>query len=152
MFGTSRGSRNSGTIRALGAAAAPAAVTVFGVGDKVQYPRPGPDPRGVGYVVFDGDPQEAPADRSYYIMDPAEDDRFFMNGASLTLLQRRADLPAAERAPVDDLLQRMRNERSGRSGNNGNNDPTNVSGGKRSKSRRNRRSKKSKSRKGSRRN
>ena len=151
-----------GSVRNALARGAPIA-PVLGVGDKVGYRKRGPDPRGVGYVVFDGLPENAPADRSYYIIDPVEDDRFFMDGARLTLIQRRADLPPAERAHVDDLLARMAAEGSASLGilpsgeryveprRNGNSDPGSVSGGKRSKSRRNRRSKKSKSRKGSRR-
>ena len=150
-----------GSVRNALARGAPIGI-VFRVGDKVQYPRPGPDPRGVGYVVTDGLPEDAPAERSYYIMDVAEDYRFFMNGARLTLIQRRADLPAAERVPVDNLLARMASEGSASLGVlpsgeryvepiNGNSDPGSVSGGKRYKSRKNRKNRSKKSRKGSRR-
>jgi hypothetical protein len=157
MFGTSRGPRNSATIRALGAA--PVVPVEFAIGDKVTHMKPGPRRNASGAVrsranreanpvsavglIISVEPVPA-AERVYGVLD--EDDHTQFNNASeLTLVSRAEDTTDVEKARVHNYITQIEQGQSEAQPN----DPTNVSGGKRSKSRRNRKTKKS--RKGSRR-
>ena len=157
MFGTSRGPRNSATIRALGA-------VEFAIGDKVTYMKPGPRRNASGAVrsranreanpvpadglIISIEPGVSAAERAYGVLGKSEDESIQFNKASeITLVLRAEDTSSTEKAIVYNYLRRT-DEGQGEVPTS---DPTNVSGGKRSKSRKNRKNKSKKTRKGSRR-